>query len=232
MTDATRPRLRKLGTASLIVAGLLVLATIPLIPQIIPSLAPTSAQAGLAALESEGLLYGATWVLYLVSDLLYLVAFFALYYVLRPISVGTAKIVVSMNTVFVVIDVALDIPLRLWLILLSNSYASAPSNAQQIIAAADFAISASNQVALVATLFQFVALILVSYLMAKAPAFGKRVAYIGVAAGIVSLLFIPAFLSGVQQLAGLFNIGGFVLLVAWSLLAGLKLRRSILVESR
>jgi hypothetical protein len=176
MTDATRPKLRKLGPASLIVAGLLVLATIPLIPLIIPSLAPASAQAGLVALESEGLLYEATWVLYLVSDLIFLVAFFALYYVLRPISARTAKVAVGLNTVFVVIDVALDIPLRLWLILLSNAYASSSGTPSQIVATADFAISGSNQVALVATLFQFTALILVSYLMAKAPAFGKPVA--------------------------------------------------------
>ena len=176
------------------------------------------------SLESQGLIYGTTWALYLVSDVLYLVAFFALYYALRQQGGGTAKAAVVLNTAFVAVDVAVDIPLRLWLIVLSNSYAAAPNNAQQILASADFAISASNQIALVATLLQFTALILVSYLMRKSAPFGKRSGYLGIATGIVALLFIPAFIAG-TQLSGLFNIAGFVLLVAWSLLVGTKLRK-------
>jgi len=227
VTGVERPRLRRLGPVSLIVAGILVLATLPLIPLIIPSLAPSSTRSGLQALQTEGPLYGTTWVLFLVSDVLYLVGFFALYYPLRLVSRRTAVVAVALNTTFVAADVLVDIPLRLWLILLSNAYASATSNAQQIVGSADFAISASNQVALVATLFQFVALILVSYLMRKTTAFGTRVGYFGTVTGVVALLFIPAFLVG-SQLAGLFNIAGFALLVVWSLLAGLKLRKSTL----
>ena len=224
-TGVERRRLRRLGPASLILAGLLVLATLPLIPLIIPSLNPSSTQSGLVALETEGTLYATTWILYLVSDLLYLVGFFALYYSLRLVSKGVAAIAVALNTIFVAADVAIDIPLRLWLISLSSAYASATGNAQQALSSADFAITASNLVALVATLFQFTALILISYLMRRSPNFGARVGYVGIASGIVALLFIPAFLVA-PQLAGLFNIGGFVLLVVWSLLAGFKLRRS------
>ncbi len=176
------------------------------------------------ALESQGLIYGTTWALYLVSDILYLVAFFALYHALRRQGGGTAKAAVVLNTAFVVVDVAVDIPLRLWLILLSNSYVTATNNTQQLLGSADFAISASNQVALVATLLQFAALILVSYLMRKNSLFGKRSAYLGFATGIVALLFVPAFIAG-TQLSGLFNIVGFVLLVAWSVLVGTKLRK-------
>jgi hypothetical protein len=39
---------------------------------------------------------------------------------------------------------------------------------------------------------------------------------------VLGLLFIPAFAVG-SMLSGLFNIGGFVFLVIWSLLVGLKL---------
>lgn len=61
--------------------------------------------------------------------------------------------------------------------------------------------------------------------MTKNPHFGMRLAYIGIATGIVALLFIPAFIAG-TQLAGLFNIGGFVLLAVWSIMVGIKLRRT------
>ena len=52
-----------------------VLVTLPIIPMIIPSLAPASVPAGLDSIHSQGVLYGATWGLYLVSDLLYLIPF-------------------------------------------------------------------------------------------------------------------------------------------------------------
>lgn len=181
--------------------------------------------AGLQALQSEGLIYGITWILYLGSDLLYLIAFFGLYYALKQSGSGLAKGAVALNTAFVALDVGLDIPLRLWMILLSNSFATSTVNLPPEIASAAFAISASNNVAIVATLFQFVALIGVSYLMTKSPSFGRRTAYIGYATGIVALLFIPAFIAG-SQLSGLFNITGFALLVIWSILAGVKLRRA------
>jgi hypothetical protein len=217
-------RLLRLGGTSIILAGILVAATLPLIPLIIPSLAPTSTQAGLVALESQGLIYGVTWVLYLVSDLLFLVVFFALYRALGPVRAVAAKVALVMNTIFVIVDVGLDIPLRLWLILLSSAYGAAPTNAQQTLNSASFAISASNQVALVVTFLQFGALIMASYLMRKSPSFGGRPAYLGFATGIVAMLFIPAFLAG-SMLSGLFNIVGFVLLFFWSVVVGLKLRK-------
>ena len=215
-------RLFKLGSVSLIIAGVLVALTIPLIPLIIPSLAPSSARAGLVSLQSQGVIYATTWVFYLVSDLLFGVAFFALYQATKQQGVGIAKIAVGLNTVFVALDVGLDIPLRLWLIALSSSYAATSSS--QTVSSADFAITLSNQVALFATLFQFVALILASFLLRKNSSFGNRPAYFGYATGIVALLFIPTFIAG-SMLSGLFNIVGFALLVVWSILVGTKLRK-------
>jgi hypothetical protein len=74
--------------ASIIIAGVLVALILPLIPLIMPSLVPSSPQAGLEALKSQELVYGITWALYLVSDILYLVAFFELYYALRQQGLG------------------------------------------------------------------------------------------------------------------------------------------------
>ncbi len=215
--------LHRWGGPGLVVAGILVLATLPLIPLIIPSLAPTSTQSGIVALQSEGGIYTLTWVLYLVSDLLYLVAFFVLYRILKLQSKSTATIAVVFNTVFVAIDVAVDIPLRLWLVVLSSNYTSS-SNPEQLLSSATFAITTSNLVAVVATFFQFAALIMVGYLMTRSPSFGSRMGYLGVVTGIVALLFIPAFLTG-SQLSGLFNLAGFALLGIWSIWAGLRLRK-------
>jgi hypothetical protein len=153
-----------------------------------------------------------------------LVAFFGLFYALRQSGSGLAKAAVTLNTAFVALDVGLDIPLRLWLILLSNSYVTSTVNLPPELASASFAISASNEVAIVATLFQFVALVIVSFLMTKNSSFGRRNAYLGFATGIVALLFIPAFIAG-SQLSGIFNIVGFLLLFFWSVLSGLKLRK-------
>jgi hypothetical protein len=61
--------------------------------------------------------------------------------------------------------------------------------------------------------------------MLKSGVFKRAISYLGVVCGVVAILFIPAFVGGGAQLAGLFNIGGFVLLVIWSAGAGLRLRK-------
>jgi hypothetical protein len=50
------------------------------------------------------------------------------------------------------------------------------------------------------------------------------VGYIGIISGVLGILFIPTFAVG-SMLSGLFNIGGFVFLVIWSILVGYKLYR-------
>ncbi len=224
--EGDRRRMYRTAAAAMIAAGLLVLATIPLIPILLPSLAPSTTQSGLEALQSQGFLYATTWVLYLISDLLFLLVFFALYSALKSISRIPMLIAVIFNTAFVVVDVAVDIPLRLLLIGLSNSYAAAQNGAQQTayLAAAQSNIGASNVVALVATFFQFSAIILASYVMRKSSSFGKGASYVGIICGALALLFIPTFAAG-SQLSGLFNIAGFVFLVIWCLISGNALRK-------
>ena len=228
--ETGRRRLYRFSGFGMFAAGLLVLITIPLIPILLPSLAPSSTQSGLEALQNQGLLYAATWVLYLISDLLFLLVFFGLYFALKHVSRVLMMIAVIFNTVFVAADVAIDIPLRLLLIGLSNSYIIAQDATQKAtyLAAAQSNIASSNLVALIATFFQFFAVILASYAMIKASSFGKRAAYVGIVCGVLALLFIPTFALG-SQLSGLFNIAGFVFLVIWSLLSGnslLKLGRN------
>jgi len=70
-----------------------------------------------------------------------------------------------------------------------------------------------------------VAVIIASLVMLKSGTFKRAISYLGVVCGVVAILFVPAFVGGGAQLAGLFNIGGFVLLVVWSLGAGFRLRR-------
>src|SRR2546427_7459115 len=84
------------GGIGMIAAGLLVLVTLPLIPTLIPSLAPATMQSGLESIQSQRLLFGTTW--------------------------------------------GVDIPLRLSLIGLSNSYASAnPAGQAAYVATAQLA---------------------------------------------------------------------------------------------
>ena len=210
------------GALSMMVAGVLVLATLPLIPILIPSLAPSSTQSGLQSLQSQGLLYEAMWGLYLVSDILYLIAFPALFYALKYVKRGVVLTAVIFNVVFVALDVGLQIPLRLSLVGLSSLYAAAPQ--ASVLASAQFAVNLSNTAALVATFFQFFAVILASYPMPKSLAFGRSSAYVGVVTGILALLFIPAYALG-SPLAGFFNIAGFAFLAIWSLLVGYRLRK-------
>lgn len=209
----------------MIVAGLLVLVTLPLIPILIPSLAPASVQAGLESIHSQSLLYGTTWGLYMVSDLLFLIPFPALYVVLRRHNRATTLIALIFNSLFVTIDVGVDIPLRLSLIGLSNSNASAnPAQQMAYLATAQLAMDLANITALAATFVQFSAVILVSYAMLRDTRFRRSGAYVGVVGGILALLFIPTFVLG-SQLSGLFNLGGFVFLVIWSVMVGWTLYR-------
>jgi Domain of unknown function (DUF4386) len=211
------------GAISIIIAGILVLVTLPLIPLLIPSLAPTSVQAGLMSIQSQSLLFGTTWGLYLVSDLLYLIAFPALYFALRQANRTVSLIAAIFNMVFVAIDVGVDIPMRLSLIGLSKSYASTAGDSQAAyLATGQLTMDTANITALVATFLQFSAIILASYAMVKSESFKKNIGYVGIVCGILGLLFIPTFAWG-SMLSGLFNLGGFVLLVIWSALTGLKL---------
>ncbi len=221
-----RKGLYRTGAISVIVAGVLVLITVPLIPQLLPSLAPPTVQAGLQALQSQGSLYATTWGLYLVSDLLYVIVFPALFFALKQVNRTMMLVAVILNTLFVGLDVGIDIPLRLSLIGVSNSFSSSTGGAQQAyLATAQSTMDAANITALVATLMQFVALILASFVMTRSHSFRRSTGYVGIVSGILALLFIPAFALGSPSAAGILNLGGFIFLGLWSLLAGYRLRK-------
>ncbi len=224
-SDSEWKEFYKTAGLSLIVAGILVLLTLPLIPILIPSLAPATPLAGLQSLQTQGTLFGLTWGLYLVSDLLYLIAIPALYIVLRQVNRAALLIAVIFNSVFVAIDVGINIPLNLSLVKLSSAYATAQNATERtaIIATAQLTMNVTGITTLIATFLQFAAIILVGYTMLKGGVFKKSSGYIGIVCGILALLFIPAISLGSMMLAGLFNIGGFVLLVIWSIIVGYKL---------
>ena len=211
------------GAISIIIAGILVLISLPLIPLLLPSLAPSSVQSGLTSIQSQSVLFGTTWGIYLVSDLLYLIAFPALYFALRQANRTVTLIAAIFNMIFVAVDVGVDIPLRLSLIGLSNSYASTNGDTRAAyLATGQLTMDLANLTALVATFLQFSAIILASYAMLKSQTFKKSLGYIGILSGVLGLLFIPTFAMGSMP-SGLFNIGSFIFLVVWSLLVGLKL---------
>src|SRR5215471_4975845 len=108
--ERTHLKLIRSGGLLMVLAGVLVLATIPIIPILIPSLAPSSAAAGLSSLQSQAFLYSLTWGLYLVSDILYAVVFVALYFALKSVNRMAMLVALILNTLFVAVDVAIDIP--------------------------------------------------------------------------------------------------------------------------
>ena len=166
-----------------------------------------------------------TWGIYLVSDLLYLIAFPALYFALRQANRTVTLIAAIFNMVFVAVDVGVDILLRFSLIGLSNSYVSTNGDSRAaFLATGQLTMNLANLTALVATFLQLSAIILASYAMLKSQTFKKSTAYTGMASGVLGLLFIPTFSAG-SMLSGLFNIGGFVFLVILSILVGYKLYR-------
>ena len=202
------------------------MAALPLIPLLIPSLAPSSVESGLTALQTQGSLFGLMWGLYLVSDLLYVIAFPALYIALRQLGRSIVVIALIFNALFVAIDVGIDIPLSLSLVRLSASYSAAQGAAQQAyVGAAALAMDVGGVASLIATFLQFSAVILASYAMTRTSVFGKTTGLLGIISGVVALLFIPAIIVG-SPLAGLFNIGGFAFLVLWSLATGHRLYRA------
>jgi len=174
------------GAISIIIAGILVLISLPLIPLLLPSLAPSSVQSGLTSIQSQSVLFGTTWGIYLVSDLLYLIAFPALYFALRPANRTVTLIAAIFNMVFVAVDVGVDIPLRLSLIGLSNSYASTNGDTRAAyLATGQLTMDLANLTALVATFLQFSAIILASYAMLKSQTFKKSLGYIGILSGVL-----------------------------------------------
>src|SRR6266571_4168338 len=152
---------------------------------LIPSLAPSSVQSGLTSIQSQSLLFGMTWGIYLVSDLLYLIAFPALYFALRQANRTVTLIAAIFNMVFVAVDVGVDIPLRLSLIGLSNAYLSTNGDARAAyLATGQLTMDLANLTALVATFLQFSAIVLASYAMLQSQTFKKSAAYIGMASGV------------------------------------------------
>jgi len=136
-----------------------------------------------------------------------------------------ALVALVFNSLFVTIDAAVDIPVRLSLIGLSNAYAAANPAAQgAYVATAQLAMDLANITALIATFVQFFAVILVSYAMLRETPFRRSAAYVGIVGGIVALLFIPTFVLG-SPLSGLFNLAGVVLLFIWSVIVGWTLYR-------
>jgi hypothetical protein len=167
-----------------------------------------------------------TWGLYLVSDLLFLIPYPAFYFALRKLNRTATLIALVFNTLFVAIDVGMDIPLRFSLIGISNLYTSASTASQQAyLATGALAMDLANYTALTATFLQFSAVLLVSYTMLKSDIFKKSAGYIGIVGGVLALLFIPAFSLGTMMLSGLLNILGFVFLVIWSIVVGYRFYR-------
>ena len=150
-----------------------------------------------------------------ILDILYLLVNLSLYTALRSVSRGLVLIATVLACLGNVLDLVFGNANFGSLLTLGGQYAAAGSAAQRTadVAAADYAAAMLNS--WVETVFGFVipavALVLMGIVMLRSP-FGKRIGYLGIAAGVFGLIQISGW-----SLAAFLNL---VLQVIWLMLVG------------
>ena len=139
----------------------------------------------------------------LISDLLFLMVYSALYLALRSVSRGLMLIATVLAILGTVLDEVISNANFGSLLTLGSQYSGAGTAAQRAadVAAADYAAAmlSSRLEGLFAFVIPAVALVLIGIVMLRSP-FGRRTAYVGIAAGVFDLLQITGW-----DLAALFN---------------------------
>ena len=211
------------GGISLIAIGAILLFVLPLLAVMMPVLLATSIPSALNSLNSLALPDKVFFALLAVNDLLYLVAFAALYYAVRSARGSLPLLALLFILIAVSVDLATDIPLHFVVLSTASSYASASTTASQSAYAASgsLALGLGNAGGLIAQLPLSIAEIMIGYAMLKRKEFGKFAGWSGIGAGALTLPIFPLMGSA----GGLVYIIGFVFNIVWSFSAGLKLYR-------
>jgi hypothetical protein len=150
-----------------------------------------------------------TGIIYLtiVIDLLFLGVYVTLYSALRSVNRGLILIATVLAVFGTVLDEVIANANFASLLTLGSQYASAGTAAQRAadVAAADYAASllSTRLESIFAFIIPAVAIVLISIVMLRSP-FGKRTAYLGIAAGIFDAISmtgwdLPSLLSTVLQ---------------------------------
>jgi hypothetical protein len=162
-----------------------------------------SGLAWLSFVHEKGGAWSAIIAVGVVSDLLFLVVNLSLYTALRPVSRGLVLIATVWACLGNVLDLVIANANFGSLLTLGGQYAAAETAAQRTadVAAADYSVAmlSSWPETIFAFVIPSVALVLFGVVMLRSP-FGKRIAYLGIAAGVVDLLQITGW-----DLAALLN---------------------------
>jgi hypothetical protein len=175
----------------------------------------SSGLAWLSYVDEKSGAWSALIAVTVISDLLFFLVYLSLYTALRPVSRGlilAGTILACLGSLLDEVTVNVNFAS---LLTLGHQYAAAGTAAQRAadVAAADYATAmlGSWLESIFAYAIPAVAFVLIGIVMLRSP-FGKRIAYVGIAAGVFGLVSI----SGWDLVALLYT----VLQVVWLLLVG------------
>ncbi len=160
------------------------------------SLPGSSGLAWLTFVNAKSGTWSAIIYVTLIADVLFLVAYSALYVALRPVNRGLMLIATVLAILGTVLDEAIANANSGSLLTLGSQYSGAGTAAQRAadVAAADYAASmlSSQLEGFFIFVVPGIALVLIGIVMLRSP-FGRRTAYVGIAAGVFDLVQITGW---------------------------------------
>lgn len=169
----------------------------------------------LSSVNDKSGVWSALIYVMVISDLLFLFMYMSLYSALRSVSRGLMLIATVWAVFGTVLDEVIANANFGSLLTLGSQYARAGTAAQRTadVAGADYAAAllGSRLESIFAFVIPGIALALIGIVMLRSP-FGKRIAYLGIAAGVFDLLQVTGW--------GLAALLGIVLQAIWIMLVG------------
>lgn len=205
-----------LGVAYIVIIGLYVRTGAP----------PSSVEARLAYLAGHTMAWWAILGLSVLTDFLFVPVALSLYVVLKEINRNLMLFATACVALFIVLDLAITWTNYATLITLSGKYAKAASEAQRaiVITAADYPylVLESRLLFVYNTLVLAVGILMIGFVMMNGT-FGKRIAYLGIAIGILGVVSVagPVFVSALSVTIILTS----ALTAVWVVLVGYRLYR-------
>ena len=218
--------LYRVGGLSGMAVGIGYLLTIPVTTIAAGGFPPPGIEARLAFFAEHAAGWWAVTGLMVITDLLYVPFFLALYDALKGFNKYLMLLAFACAGLFVLLDLAITWTSFPSLMILSGNYAAATSDAQRaiIVAAAGYpsAIIDSPLSGIYAILFPGLGELLASLVMRKGI-FSKALAYMGVIAGVSGILagIGPIFISDLET----FQYINASLAMLWFFFVGLKLNK-------
>jgi len=209
--------LYRVGGLSALAIGVGYLAIIPLYAR--AGAPPSGGEAWLRYLVGRTSEWWAILGLSVLTDVLFVPVALALYRVLEGINRDAMRVATALVGLFVAVDLTVTWPNYAALIVLSDRYAAATTDAQRAAAAAGYAsaVLTSRLEAVYSILVLSCAILAIGLVMLRGT-FGKGAAYVGVATGVPGIV-------AVASASGVAVIIVSVLTTVWALVVGYRLYR-------